>query len=461
MPRVRLSFDRGTLRLDGDAAHLVPGAVLDARTGFHRAPAHRYRDLLDAATSSGISVLDTLAPVWRSQRRPSEPPSLRGYQEQALFAFERFGHRGVVALPTGSGKTRVACAAIARTGQSALVLVPTRVLLDQWVRVLRACFGDPIGVFGDGSKTLARVTVMTYESAYRALDRFGDHFGLLVVDEAHHFSGGLRAEALEMCPAPLRLGLTATPPPAGSAGAERLRDLVGPVVYALEIADLAGRDLAPLEVVRIHVSLTPAERAAYERDLAPFARFRGEVLRSDPQADWVACVRAVARMPGGRDVLRGMHRATAAAAFPSAKRAAVRELLARHRHDRVLLFTAGADDAYAIGQDALVPVITADVPRVEREAILDAFRARRVRAICSARVLNEGFDVPEANVAVIVGGALGAREHVQRVGRILRPVGDKRAVAYELVTMDTVDEARTRAKSRRIAAGRAPSRHVA
>ena len=149
-----------------------------------------------------------------------------------------------------------------------------------------------------------------------------------------------------------------------------------------------------------------------------------------------------------------MLRAAAIAAFPRAKRAAVHALLARHRPDRTLLFTATAADAYTIGAEALVPVITADVARGERESILAAFREHRVRAICSARVLNEGVDVPDANVAIIVAGALGAREHVQRIGRILRPREGKRAVAYELVTMDTLDEARTRARRRGFATGR-------
>ena len=62
----------------------------------------------------------------------------------------------------------------------------------------------------------------------------------------------------------------------------------------------------------------------------------------------------------------------------------------------------------------------------------------------SARVLNEGIDVPDADVAVVVGGALGEREHVQRVGRLLRPGEGKRAVVYELVTRDTIEVGQSR-----------------
>jgi superfamily II DNA or RNA helicase len=451
MASVRLLFDRGTLRVEGTGCSDLPHIRFDDRTGFHRSAAHRYDAIREACVARGLALEDGVARETFDASLATPEPSLRPYQVQALAAFETFGRRGIVVLPTGSGKTRVACAAIARAGGSALILVPTRVLLEQWASTLARLFEIPVGVFGDGAKRVEPITVMTFESAYRQLDRHGHRFRALIVDEVHHFGGGARAEALEMCVAPIRLGLTATPPTLGSDAAGRLRDLVGPIVFELEIADLAGRDLAALDLVRIHVALDPEERAAYERDITPFHRLRREVLRLTPGSDWVTCLRTIARAPEGADVLAGLRRATALASFPSAKHAAVRELLARHRADRTLLFTASADDAYVIGTDALVPVITADVGRTERTAILAAFRERRVRAICSAQVLNEGVDVPNANVAVIVAGALGAREHVQRIGRILRPMEGKRATAYELVTLDTLDEARTRAKRRRIA----------
>ena len=71
--------------------------------------------------------------------------------------------------------------------------------------------------------------------------------------------------------------------------------------------------------------------------------------------------------------------------------------------------------------------------------MLDAFRQGHLQALVSSRVLNEGLDVPDADVAMIVGGALGEREHVQRIGRLLRPGPGKRALVYELVTRQTLE----------------------
>jgi hypothetical protein len=88
--------------------------------------------------------------------------------------------------------------------------------------------------------------------------------------------------------------------------------------HAAGIADLAGRDLAALDIVHLPVSLTPAERVAYERDIEAFTRLRRELRRANPDADWVTCVRTIACMPGDTDVLVAMRRAAALAASESA-----------------------------------------------------------------------------------------------------------------------------------------------
>lgn len=454
MTSLRLSFDRGTLRVDGEPDALGLEYVrFDPRTGFHRAPASRYGAILTRAQERALGIDDRVSPDVLVSPTPVQAQTLRPYQEQALTSFDAFGKQGIIVLPTGSGKTRVACAALARAACSALILVPTRALLEQWVAVLRTVHPGPIGVVGDGELQIEPITVMTFESAYRRLDVHGSKFAMLIVDEVHHFAGGLRSEGLEMCVAPIRLGLTATPPTRGSLAAERLRGLVGPVVCELAIEDLTGRHLAELDVVRIHVALEPDEREQYLRDHEPFDELRREIRRVHQDADWKTCVALIARMNGGRDILAAEQRAAALATFPRAKRRVVQDLAARHWQDRTLLFTATADQAYSLGTDLLVPVITAETTRQEREDILDRFRRGVVRMICSARVLNEGIDVPEANVAIIAGGALGAREHIQRIGRILRPAEGKRATAYEIVTIDTMDEMRTRAWRRPSAAG--------
>lgn len=122
------------------------------------------------------------------------------------------GGRGVIALPTGGGKTRIAQAAAARSSARLLVLVPTRILLDQRVRDIRQHYDGPLGIFGDGTRELQAIPVAILESPYRLMRATGRQLELLVIDEVHHFGAGVRDEALEICAASARLDVTAPNP---------------------------------------------------------------------------------------------------------------------------------------------------------------------------------------------------------------------------------------------------------
>jgi superfamily II DNA or RNA helicase len=123
---------------------------------------------------------------------------------------------------------------------------------------------------------------------------------------------------------------------------------------------------------------------------------------------------------------------------------------------RLLVFTGDNETAYHIAQTHLIMPITCDIGRAERADALERFRRGELRALVSARVLNEGLDVPAADVAIVVSGTQGQREHVQRVGRILRPADGKRALVYELVVRGTSEIAQS-LKRRRGLVSRKPS----
>ena len=445
-----IRFDHGTLRIVAPGAATLPHVLWDERVHAFRAPAFRHREV--TASLRRLPVDDPIAGRIRRPTGPWRAPTLRGYQEDALRSLRAFHGRGVAVLPTGSGKTRLAIALLAGAKVPSLVLAPTRVLVEQWREEIARWYDGPIGVVSDGDRRVEDVTVMTFASAYATLDEHGDRFGALVVDEAHHFAGGLRAEALEMCVARIRLGLTATAPAAGSPGGQRLVELIGPTVCEIRVNDLLGTHLANLTHVQIGVGLAPDEWAEYAPAYAQFSELRSAFFRGNPSADWQQCLRSLGATAAGRAAIRGYHRAVAIASFPREKREVVARLLARHTGDRTLVFTATADDAYAIATDNLIPVITAEVGRAERAEILTRYRDGRFRAIVSARVLNEGVDVPDAAVAILVAGALGEREYVQRIGRVLRPSPGKTAVAYDLVATGTLDDARARRRGGPLAA---------
>ncbi|MBN8525842.1 MAG: ATP-dependent helicase, partial [Planctomycetes bacterium] len=122
-----------------------------------------------------------------------------------------------------------------------------------------------------------------------------------------------------------------------------------------------------------------------------------------------------------------------------AKLRAVWELLREHAGERCLVFTDDNDTAYEIGRQMVLPVLTHHTRPAERRAMLDAFRGGSWPVLVTSKVLNEGVDVPEASVGIIVSGSGSVREHVQRLGRILRPKDGKVAVLYELVSAGTAE----------------------
>jgi superfamily II DNA or RNA helicase len=450
---MRLLFDHGTLVLAEPpdlSLDFVPGLLWDDRVGLFRAPAFRYLDVLEAVTARGLPVRDEVRAPNPEPTGPWRALELRPYQQAAALSWELARRKGIVVLPTGSGKTRVALAAMAQTRSRALCLVPTRVLLEQWLRELRAVHQGPVGCLGDGERRVEAVTVATFESAYRHMPSIGREFDLLVVDEVHHFGVGVRDEALEMSVAPFRLGLTATPPDGPVVA--RLEQLIGPVVYRLGVGDLAGTWLADFDLVVLQLGMNREERERYGADHRIFSEVNQRFRRLHPDGTWQEFVFAASQTREGRAAVSAWRRNQRLISFTCAKAAAVRRLLDRHADARVLVFTADNASAYALARENLIMPITCEISRVERARALEAFRKGELVALVSARVLNEGIDVPDAEVAIIVAGTHGQREHVQRVGRLLRPAPGKRAVVYELVTMATGEARRARERRRGLAA---------
>jgi superfamily II DNA or RNA helicase len=300
------------------------------------------------------------------------------------------------------------------------------VLLEQWTKVAREYFDD-VGRLGDGDHHIGHITIATYASAALWAPRIGDRFGLVVVDEAHHVGAECPVEILEMLVAPARLGLTATPPES-----DALERHVGPTVYAVAIDELVGDALAAYDLITVPIALAPEERTRYrelrERFSVAFAAFQ----EAAPGADWKAFTRAAARSREGRAALVAWRDSRALLAYPTGKRAALRELLARHADTRTLVFTGDNPTAYAISRELLVLPITHEIGARERAIAVERFRSGDASVLVSAQVLDEGFDVPDAEIAIVVGGTASTRRHVQRIGRVLRPREGKRARVYEL-----------------------------
>jgi superfamily II DNA or RNA helicase len=462
---MKLEFDGGTLLLRG-ATESAPYAEWDDRVDEYRAQAYRYRALLEWAgmwngtrnrgEESDNAEQRTLQqgfeqPIEDAARRyhvldltPSLHIEPRDYQQAALSAWIDHERRGSVVLPTGSGKTFLGLQAIANAGVSALIVTPTIDLMNQWHATLTNAFGDqlrePIGVLGGGSHDVTSITVTTYDSAYRYINEYGDRFGLLVVDEEHHLPAPTYQQIPEMTIAPYRLGLTATyERPDGKH--ELLEDLIGPVVYRENVDELAGEYLSEYETIHMSVDLTADERSEYDEEYQIYRDYvdshEFDLWKEEGYAEFL---KRTSYDPQGRRALIAKQRAERIARTAAKKLDTLDTLIKRHHDDRAIIFTANNDFAYDVSQEFIIPCITHQTKTEERTEILDRFRSGEYSLLVTSQVLDEGIDVPAANVGIILSGSASKRQYAQRLGRILRPTDDRQpARLYEIISENTME----------------------
>lgn len=445
-----ISFHDGTLVVaGGDLERLPTGFRMDDRIGHPRGPAWTYPQVVTAARAFAIPYTDNAQAYTRladlSACTAREP---RSYQREAVDAWHSAGRRGAVLLPTGSGKTFVAELAMLETERATLVVAPTLDLVGQWHDRLKTAFGRPIGMLGGGQHDVQDITVSTYDSAAIHMGRYGNRFGLVIFDEVHHLGAPGYLSGAAACIAPYRLGLTAT----WDADAERedaLTEVLGDIVYEKGITELSGNFLADYETVRIAVHLSPEEQDAYEAARGEFKAFVASkrIPLGSPRG-WATFLRHAAQSKAGRSAFQAYQESRRIAHGTDQKMAALAQLLADEHGRRTIVFTHDNDTAYRISKRFLVPCISHQTDVKERRAILDAFEDGTLPVIATSRVLNEGVDMPSAEVAIVLSGTGTVREHVQRLGRILRPQAGKQAVLYEVVAADTAEVNTSRRRRR-------------
>jgi superfamily II DNA or RNA helicase len=439
-------FQGGTLVLDGVGQDEPVPTPFRLIKGRWRCEAYHYHALPPYLREQGVH--DTI-PRWRPLNLPlQEMRDPHDYQMAALSAWEQAGCCGSIVLPTGAGKTFVAIQAISRVNRSTVVVAPTIDLLHQWYARLVNAFASDVGVYYGGEKQILPLTVTTYHSAGDLLAAYGNAFKLVIFDEAHHLPAPRWGEAALMTPAPLRLGLTATYPEADEQtnGRWRIDDLIGPIVYTRRVADLVGLQLAHYRTERIRVDLTLDERARYDADYVIYAGFvRARQLPRRYGKHWLQeLLRLSTFDPQARRAVLARQRLLRLLALCEGKFRALEGLLREYATERILIFTEQNAAVYTIATRYLIPPITHETGAAERKQILDRFQAGRYQAIVTSRVLNEGVDVPEAKIAIVLGGGSSAREYIQRLGRVLRKVENREAALVEVIARQTLEEGQAR-----------------
>jgi len=437
---INLFFDKATLLIKHLPEHLLsvlPEIKWDQRTREYRAPAYCYRNIVITLRSQQEGYEDNAKKFSPQNFKLIQNITPRPYQKEALETWQKNGSQGVVVLPTGAGKTILAVMCIAQTQRPTLIHVPTIDLMHQWHDVLKKAFGLPIGLLGGGSNEIHPLTVTTYDSAILHVTHKGNLFGFQIFDECHHLPGARYQFAASGSIAPFRLGLTATPE--RSDGKEHiLYQLCGPLCFQRQIHELEGTTLSTYHVETIEIEMDPEEREQYEAARKRYIDFlHDEHIFMNQSDGWSRFLQKTCQTPKGREAFKAYMTQKQLSQASRAKEEKIWTLVQRHAGDRMIIFTQDNDMAYRIGRRFFWPVLTHNTKIKERTDFLEKFRNGAYSIMVTSKVLNEGVDVPEANVGIIVSGSGSIREHVQRLGRLLRPTKDKHAVLYELVSKNT------------------------
>ena len=416
---------------------------------------------------------------------------LTSWQQSARDSWFAAGKRGTIKVVTGAGKTIVALAIAERLQHEkpdlrVAIVVPTIVLMNQWIQTLldqsnlpESALARVGGGHSDDFDESRRVMVTVLASARKELPatvrRHGlDRKLLLIVDECHR-AGAPEMSAVLQTPRQYSLGLSATPERSDieeeggvlEYQTSMLGTEIGPIVYEMTFAQATHMGvLPPFEIHHLGLSLLPSEAKQYEALSRSISDARRELMASSPSARryggdqllaWARRVSARGQSDHSHlayrflnDTSRRKYLLYQAESRVAATRALVSRALEERIDSRVILFHESIAEVialYGLLRDDGFPVVMehSELPPALREQTLDLFRSGTARVIVSARSLIEGFNVPEADLGIIVASSSSPRQRIQSIGRVLRTYRshtgeEKSSRVYVLYIRDTVDE---------------------
>jgi len=414
--------------------------------------------------ASAASILSVLRPAGAA---PHGALRLYGWQADALAAWKAQGRRGVVEAVTGTGKTVLGIAAAIEalaSHQKVCVLVPTIELLEQWVGKLQAALprGAQVGRLGGGYKqSLAAYDVLVaVVNSARAYDiEAPEGAGLLVADECHRYGSDVNNQALDERFA-WRLGLSATYARSDDGHLAWLEPYFGSPCFEMDYRlALAEEVTAHFKVALIGCRFSVTEASEYDELSSKASKAKKRLVheygvREEPFGEFMKEVSALAEGGGpdhdavwtARKYLHAFQRRRQLIAETPAKMDALDKVAdAIRAADRTIIFTQTIDAAEAVAEhlqsdEISAATIHSQMHRDDRHAALEQFRLGSLDAIVAPQVLDEGVDVPEADLAVIVAASRNRRQMIQRMGRVLRRKPDDRLARFAVLYVEDTSE---------------------
>jgi len=344
---------------------------------------------------------------------------LRQYQMTAVDAVCSHSF-GVLEAGTGSGKTVMALAVIARRQQPSLVVVHTKELLYQWQERAREFLGVEVGLVGDGHFDIKPLTIAIVNSARKRTGELVPHFGHLIVDECHRVPATLFTDVVSCFDSYFLLGLSATAFRADAGMTKLIYYFMGDRVHTVDQLHLkvTGAVLKP-KLVRRKTDFSYGYRGDYQALITALTKHEG---RNRQIVDDIVGV--VAELSTGT-VLVVSDRLNHCQVFV--------ELLGKH----------------AIH----VELLTGQTPADQRTAIVEDVQNGKVQVlVATLQLISEGFDCSGLSSLFLTTPITFEGRLLQVIGRIMRPAENKTPCVYDYVDDDVSALRRSAAARQKILA---------
>lgn len=374
-----------------------------------------------------------------------EFPELFDFQNEAVF--HALNHNpDLIVVPTGEGKTIIALKIIDTLNVPTIVVVPTIELVKQWEKTITS-MGSKCTTYSSGSaKEFSDLTVITYASLLRNMDRISD-YGLIVFDEVHHLFAEeyrkLGNEALNL--GKKMIGLTASPRTMGEE--ELIQSRMFPYRYERTIRQRQNSDRAvDLKFNAIPIDLSGNDMERYNKL-------------------WDTYVDSIRRHGGFREMAssgyEGNNYNEGMVAYSQ-----IKKLLTSNdekMRKALEIVQSKPDGRFVIFMDTIrmvdalskflkmkgIKSVKIHAPkkgfesqnRNQREMIIRDLNEGNARVLIGCNAIEEGLDLPEMDNAIFFSNfSSGSRKIIQRAGRTMRSLPGKEVSIYVLYARDTKEE---------------------
>jgi superfamily II DNA or RNA helicase len=442
-----LKYQKGTIVIKG--LESLPYTTIDSRTNSLISYGINYKKITEYLKAKNVDYEDFVLNLLPLGKLPKIKVKLRDYQKEAIESWSQ-EKMGSIVLPTGAGKTIIGLKIIEMINSPTLIVVPTLDLIKQWTQILSKSFNIEIGNIGGGTENIQGITVSTYDSAYIKAKSIGNKFLLIVFDEVHHLPAPSYRLIAETFIAPFRLGLTATLEREDHLDTD-FPFLIGKTTFRITANELAKNNyLANYVIERKQTFLSEEEYQKYKENMAVYYTCLRKIgLKMNSYNSFKRLIMISSRNNLARRALVARNKAIDIALNSRSKMEEIRKILSENKNIKTIIFTQHNKLVYDISNAFLIPFITYKSSKEEREDVLGGFKDGRYKAIVTSKVLDEGIDVPDAQLGILVSGTGSSREFVQRLGRLLRPKNDnQQARLIEIVSSGTSETLTSKRRQR-------------